>query len=239
MFTIGWVPRRLGGGFGGKKESGQLRFGGKDRPFRKPIKLVREEAERKLGHRTQGYVGVTSSHTSSGLTDRQDHTHSRNHERYEDSRQRETHTQDHGYRHHRNDRASSRVDDKRDNKRSYSDTSDRSMSDYRGVSDGRYHKRGSNRDHSNESKEGHYKRGHRGGEEERLSYKRRKRERSRSYSMEDGEIPEGTSANQDYKYRDSPLRDDCERKHKSHKSHKHKSKKKSRRSDRERSHSQN
>ena len=33
----GWIPRRLGGGFGGKKESGQLRFGGKDRPFRKPI----------------------------------------------------------------------------------------------------------------------------------------------------------------------------------------------------------
>ncbi|XP_052102398.1 U11/U12 small nuclear ribonucleoprotein 35 kDa protein-like isoform X2 [Mytilus californianus] len=33
----GWVPRRLGGGFGGKKESGQLRFGGRDRPFRKPI----------------------------------------------------------------------------------------------------------------------------------------------------------------------------------------------------------
>lgn len=34
-----WVPRRLGGGFGGKKESGQLRFGGRDRPFRKPIDL--------------------------------------------------------------------------------------------------------------------------------------------------------------------------------------------------------
>ncbi|XP_062515157.1 U11/U12 small nuclear ribonucleoprotein 35 kDa protein-like [Corticium candelabrum] len=33
----GWIPRRLGGGFGGKKESGQLRFGGRDRPFRKPI----------------------------------------------------------------------------------------------------------------------------------------------------------------------------------------------------------
>ncbi|XP_006815686.1 U11/U12 small nuclear ribonucleoprotein 35 kDa protein-like, partial [Saccoglossus kowalevskii] len=27
----GWIPRRLGGGFGGRKESGQLRFGGKDR----------------------------------------------------------------------------------------------------------------------------------------------------------------------------------------------------------------
>ncbi|ESN93622.1 hypothetical protein HELRODRAFT_88458, partial [Helobdella robusta] len=33
----GWVPRRLGGGFGGRKESGQLRFGGVERPFRRPI----------------------------------------------------------------------------------------------------------------------------------------------------------------------------------------------------------
>ncbi|GIX75354.1 hypothetical protein CEXT_502701 [Caerostris extrusa] len=33
----GWVPRRLGGGFSGKKESGQLRFGCTIRPFRKPI----------------------------------------------------------------------------------------------------------------------------------------------------------------------------------------------------------
>ena len=33
----GWIPRRFGGGFGGKKESGQLRFGGSERPFRRPI----------------------------------------------------------------------------------------------------------------------------------------------------------------------------------------------------------
>ena len=33
----GWVPRRLGGGFGGKKESGQLRFGARDKPFRWPM----------------------------------------------------------------------------------------------------------------------------------------------------------------------------------------------------------
>lgn len=32
----GWKPRRLGGGFGGRKESGQLRFGGRARPFKKP-----------------------------------------------------------------------------------------------------------------------------------------------------------------------------------------------------------
>ncbi|KAF7278641.1 hypothetical protein GWI33_008157 [Rhynchophorus ferrugineus] len=44
----GWIPRRLGGGFGGKKESGQLRFGGRDRPFKKPITLeIQEEEERK------------------------------------------------------------------------------------------------------------------------------------------------------------------------------------------------
>ncbi|CAD5124431.1 DgyrCDS12713 [Dimorphilus gyrociliatus] len=33
----GWVPRRLGGGLGGRKEAGQLRFGGKYRPWAKPI----------------------------------------------------------------------------------------------------------------------------------------------------------------------------------------------------------
>ena len=33
----GWKPRRLGGGFAGKKESGQLRFGCRDKPFKKPI----------------------------------------------------------------------------------------------------------------------------------------------------------------------------------------------------------
>ncbi|XP_018575967.1 U11/U12 small nuclear ribonucleoprotein 35 kDa protein-like [Anoplophora glabripennis] len=48
----GWKPRRLGGGFGGKKESGQLRFGGRDRPFRKPISLeIKDEEERRARER--------------------------------------------------------------------------------------------------------------------------------------------------------------------------------------------
>ncbi|KAL3286289.1 hypothetical protein HHI36_000798 [Cryptolaemus montrouzieri] len=42
----GWKPRRLGGGFGGKKESGQLRFGGRDRPFRKPFGFETDLQER-------------------------------------------------------------------------------------------------------------------------------------------------------------------------------------------------
>lgn len=33
----GWKPRRLGGGFGGQKESGQLRFGCRARPFQRPF----------------------------------------------------------------------------------------------------------------------------------------------------------------------------------------------------------
>ncbi|GBG75232.1 hypothetical protein CBR_g19868 [Chara braunii] len=44
-----WMPRRFGGGLGGKKESGQLRFGGRDRPFRAPLRPVPREDLKKLG----------------------------------------------------------------------------------------------------------------------------------------------------------------------------------------------
>ncbi|KAI8364789.1 uncharacterized protein BYT42DRAFT_608998 [Radiomyces spectabilis] len=40
----GWVPRRLGGGFGGQKESGQLRFGARERGFREPIYCAVDKA---------------------------------------------------------------------------------------------------------------------------------------------------------------------------------------------------
>eukprot|EP00026_Physarum_polycephalum_P017981 Phypoly_transcript_19396.p1 GENE.Phypoly_transcript_19396~~Phypoly_transcript_19396.p1 ORF type:complete len:191 (+),score=15.89 Phypoly_transcript_19396:62-634(+) len=42
----GWVPRRYGGGIGGKKESGQIRFGGRDRPFKKPFSVPRTPGNR-------------------------------------------------------------------------------------------------------------------------------------------------------------------------------------------------
>ncbi|XP_072302242.1 U11/U12 small nuclear ribonucleoprotein 35 kDa protein [Eucyclogobius newberryi] len=45
----GWVPRRLGGGQGGNKGSGQLRFGGRDRPFQRPIDLI--NSDRSAGSR--------------------------------------------------------------------------------------------------------------------------------------------------------------------------------------------
>ncbi len=37
----GWRPRRLGGGLGGFKQSGQMRFGGRYKPFGKILKYFR------------------------------------------------------------------------------------------------------------------------------------------------------------------------------------------------------
>ncbi|KAK2361726.1 peptidyl-prolyl cis-trans isomerase CYP59 [Trifolium repens] len=45
----GWIPRRLGGGLSGNKESGQLRFGGREKPFRAPLKPIPYEELKKLG----------------------------------------------------------------------------------------------------------------------------------------------------------------------------------------------
>ncbi|KAK2983382.1 hypothetical protein RJ640_016006, partial [Escallonia rubra] len=45
----GWIPRRLGGGLGGMKESGQLRFGGRERPFRAPLRPIPWDDLRRLG----------------------------------------------------------------------------------------------------------------------------------------------------------------------------------------------
>lgn len=53
----GWIPRRLGGGQGGKKESGQLRFGGRDRPFRKPINLTSMMPQNRSADRWEGAGG--------------------------------------------------------------------------------------------------------------------------------------------------------------------------------------
>ncbi|KAF3434290.1 hypothetical protein FNV43_RR25393 [Rhamnella rubrinervis] len=45
----GWIPRRLGGGLGGKKESGQLRFGGRERPFKAPLRPIPYDDLKRLG----------------------------------------------------------------------------------------------------------------------------------------------------------------------------------------------
>ena len=50
----------LGGGFSGKKESGQLRFGGKDRPFKRPlipfnIRDKRDDSDSRDSYRERDY----------------------------------------------------------------------------------------------------------------------------------------------------------------------------------------
>lgn len=52
----GFKPRRVGGGLSGKKESGQLRFGGRDRPFNAPFnKKLYAENKFKIDTRTPDY----------------------------------------------------------------------------------------------------------------------------------------------------------------------------------------
>ena len=47
----GWIPRRLGGGVGGKKPSGQMRFGGRDCPFRAPFDINIYRRKQNAGNR--------------------------------------------------------------------------------------------------------------------------------------------------------------------------------------------
>ena len=65
-----WIPRRLGGGFGGKKESGQLRFGSRDRPFRKPITAASLRGPGEAQSRSESFQG--SSRVRGSDRDRRD-----------------------------------------------------------------------------------------------------------------------------------------------------------------------
>lgn len=68
----GWIPRRLGGGFGGRKESGQLRFGGNDRPFRKPIVIGKG-----MGEWSQSFGGERSEESRDGWEKRDNQSRER------------------------------------------------------------------------------------------------------------------------------------------------------------------
>ena len=82
----GWIPRRFGGGFGGKKESGQLRFGGKDRPFRRPINL----SENPLGKNRFQTKNMSPKHNDSSRiwSERQRSRHTYRENTYPEKRRR-------------------------------------------------------------------------------------------------------------------------------------------------------
>ena len=69
----GWIPRRLGGGVGGRKQSGQMRFGGRDCPFRAPFDITVYRSRTKD-------TGSTSSHNSrsTSSTEKDNYKSSRN-----------------------------------------------------------------------------------------------------------------------------------------------------------------
>ncbi|KAF5275074.1 hypothetical protein FQA39_LY07011 [Lamprigera yunnana] len=82
----GWKPRRLGGGFGGQKESGQLRFGGRDRPFRKPISLEAERRSRERSYeprdrkeRSRSYKRRSSDHSDKQSSKRKKYDEKKQH----------------------------------------------------------------------------------------------------------------------------------------------------------------
>lgn len=77
---LGWIPRRLGGGFGGRKESGQLRFGGEDRPFKQPIHILKQD------WRGSGDRGGTRDRGSRRYWDREDQRDRRRSSRFQRSR---------------------------------------------------------------------------------------------------------------------------------------------------------
>jgi len=57
----GWRPRRLGGGFGGLKESGQMRFGGRATPFSKKGIAAVEDSIRTVSSSEAGSAGPSNS----------------------------------------------------------------------------------------------------------------------------------------------------------------------------------
>ncbi|KAI8067373.1 hypothetical protein BDF21DRAFT_426534 [Thamnidium elegans] len=84
---VGWIPRRFGGGYGGKKESGQLRFGARDRPFRDNHGKVKVPYEQKRSDVwRQDEISKRSSERSDSRHDRHDSSH--NDRSYRSSRRR-------------------------------------------------------------------------------------------------------------------------------------------------------
>ncbi|KAH7856495.1 hypothetical protein Vadar_002026 [Vaccinium darrowii] len=95
----GWIPRRLGGGLGGRKESGQLRFGGRERPFRAPLREIPWDDLKRLGiplppeGRYMSRFQVPSPpRRKRNSVDREEHSHRRHKHGKRDSIDREEHS---------------------------------------------------------------------------------------------------------------------------------------------------
>ncbi|KAK9723274.1 hypothetical protein K7432_002071 [Basidiobolus ranarum] len=146
----GWIPRRLGGGFGGRKESGQLRFGARDRPFKRPFKPKDYQNAPSIDPE-QRHDDCWRRLNPLGLSPRVDDSHSHSHENrdrnHETSthrkreRSRETYRSRDDEEHTRDRRRSSFVDERSHRSRNRDDTHHRDRERGRDYSSHREQKR--------------------------------------------------------------------------------------------------
>lgn len=117
----GWVPRRYGGGLGGKKESGQVRFGGRERPFRVPFSQpIPQEAFQRFERNSDKWAGYRYRPTSSSKSEQEEgqispshqpsstsHSGSKSKSRSSPSRHRRSHHDSHDTKRHHHSRSPS------------------------------------------------------------------------------------------------------------------------------------
>lgn len=129
----GWVPRRLGGGVGGKKQSGQMRFGGRDCPFHAPYdsnRFLKKGNKDGTDHSQDNRSGQRSTEEPRKSDYTQGEQASRRTEKREHSREK---------REHHSDRRHSRHSYSNSHHRSRSRTNERREHHYRDRSHSRRH----------------------------------------------------------------------------------------------------
>lgn len=139
----GWIPRRLGGGLGGRKESGQLRFGGRERPFRAPLRQIPWDDLKRLGippppeGRYMSRLEIPSPPRRKRRSSETDHVHVHEKRKASASPDRSSsgegskHNDDRFHKHPKQDRRSSRHETRLSRERTSVDRGERSSRHYR------------------------------------------------------------------------------------------------------------
>lgn len=183
----GWIPRRLGGGFGGRKESGQLRFGGRDRPFRRPIPSEQDRKQHKYLRGSHDYEGARGAREDYRDSYREQKSENYNHREERDrDRSREKRERDKAisrsssyYRDHRDD-----IDPNRDGRRHRERDSEKSRDNERA----RVNERSRDSERSREREERYKERARHGDGESRRKERHGYRDNLReSYEASDKE----------------------------------------------------
>ncbi|KAJ5068165.1 u11/u12 small nuclear ribonucleoprotein 35 kda protein [Anaeramoeba ignava] len=108
-FQENWIPRRFGGGLGGEKKSGQMRFGGKLTPFRKirnqkrkiDIPIQNEEiSRRRKSNQKETEKEKDNKNKYSNYDYQKKHQHQHQHQSHQHQHQSHQHHKHHKYHQH-------------------------------------------------------------------------------------------------------------------------------------------